>query len=192
MRSKNTDVAAKELLSTTSADIASVPEQRPTIHAADSWAAGRPNLKRHTAKCGICAHERRDEIEAAYIAWKSPATIAREYGLRDRSAVSRHAEALNLKDRRRRNVRVALELIIEHAGDLRPNASAVVAAVQTYAKINERGEWIERDERLYPRDLFGRMTPQELETYAKENVLPAWFLDAISAAGGRLPAGGNK
>ena len=67
------------------------------------------------------------------------------------------------------------------------NASAVVAAVQAYAKINARGEWIERDEHLGLHDLFDRMTPEELDAYAKHKTLPSWFQEEIVAAGGRVP-----
>ena len=34
------------------------------------------NLGRHKRNCSICAHEEVKEIEAAFIAWKSPAAIA--------------------------------------------------------------------------------------------------------------------
>ena len=44
-------------------------------------------------------------------------------------------------------------------------ASAVVAAVQAYAKINAAGEWIDRTETTSMNDLFDRMSTQELEAY---------------------------
>jgi hypothetical protein len=37
------------------------------------------NLGRHKRFCIICAHEKRDEIEQDFVAWKSPALIAQEY-----------------------------------------------------------------------------------------------------------------
>ena len=73
-------------------------------------AAERPNLGRHAAICRICAHPRRQEIEEDF---GRPAQIAKDYGLADRSSVYRHVLALNLFPRRRRNVRAALERIIE-------------------------------------------------------------------------------
>ena len=39
----------------------------------------------------------------------------------------------------RRNVRTAAEAIIERAPDVEVTASAVVAAIQAYAKINDAG-----------------------------------------------------
>jgi hypothetical protein len=89
------------------------------------------NLGRHRRYCKICSHERRDEIEQDFIAWKSPIAIAEEYGLADRMNVYRHANALGLFEKRRRNIRAALERIIERAGDVEVTASAVVAAIQS-------------------------------------------------------------
>jgi hypothetical protein len=146
----------------------------------------RPNLGRHASNCTICRHSERQQIEQAFIDWQSPAKIAQEFRI-DRSSIYRHARALNLYRRRGRNLRAALEYIIEQVSEIRPNAAAVVAATQAYAKINTRGEWVERDERTYLHDLFDRMSPEENETYAKDGTLPSWFRDAIAAAGGRVP-----
>jgi len=110
-----------------------------------------------------CDHEQREEIEGAFIGWRSPAAIAEEYGLANRTSVYRHAHALGLFEKRRRNIRAALERIIEKAGEVDVTASAVVAAVQAYAKINSAGEWIDRTETLSLNDLFDRMTRDELE-----------------------------
>lgn len=54
-------------------------------------------------------------------------------------------------------------------------ASAVVAAIQAYAKINSTGEWIDRTETVSLNQLFGRMSTQELEAYAQSGALPEWF-----------------
>ncbi len=152
-------------------------------------AAERLNLGRHAAKCRICTHARRQEIEEDYFAWKSPTQIAQDYGLADRSSVYRHAVALNLYPKCRRNLRTPLERIIEQAGDIKANASAIVAAVQIYARINAHWEMIEPDEHLELHDLFDRMKPEEYDAYAKDGTLPTWFQDEIAAAGGRVPKG---
>jgi hypothetical protein len=57
-------------------------------------------------------------------------------------------------------------------------ASAVVAAVQAYAKINAAGEWIERSETVSLNQLFDRMSTDEMEAYAQSGVLPGWFRTA--------------
>src|SRR5271154_5732497 len=87
------------------------------------------NLGRHKRTCSVCAHKQREELESAFISWRSPAAIAEEYGLSDRSSVYRHAHALGLFQKRQKNVRAALERIIEKAGEVEATASAVVAAV---------------------------------------------------------------
>jgi hypothetical protein len=130
----------------------------------------------------VCAHEQCDEIESAFIGWKSPAAIAEEYGLADRASVYRHAHALGLFEKRKRNIRAALERIIEKAGEVDVTASAVVAAVQAYAKINAAGQWIDRTEQVSLNDLFDRMSTSELEEYAQSGTLPKWFETASQTA----------
>jgi hypothetical protein len=147
------------------------------------------NLGRHKRNCTICAHAKCAEIEADFVNWKSPALIADEYGLADRMNVYRHARALGLFEKRRRNIRAALEKIIEKAGEVDVNASAVVSAVQAYAKINAQGQWIDRSEHVNLNELFERMTNDELEVYAKDGRLPAWFTQAVgvTAVNGQEP-----
>src|SRR5438309_856777 len=96
-----------------------------------------PNRGRHEAECRICRHEKRDDIEKAFISWRSPVAIVAEYGLTDRSTVYRHAHAFDLFEKRKANVRAALEAIIERAAEVEVTASAVVAAIQAFAKIND-------------------------------------------------------
>ncbi len=139
------------------------------------------SIGRHQRNCSICNHQQCEEIDNAFVAWRSPASIAEEFGLGDRASVYRHAHALGLFPKRQRNVRAALERIIEKAGDVDVTASAVVAAVQAYAKINAAGEWIERGETVTMSELFDRMTTQELEAYAQSGALPHWFESALGA-----------
>ena len=130
----------------------------------------------------MCAHARREEIEADFIGWRSPAAIAIDYGLSDRTSVYRHAHALGLFGKRQRNIRAALERIIERAGDVDVTASAVVSAIQAYSKINASGQWIDRSEQVNLNDLFERMTNEELEAYAQDGTLPGWFESAVGTA----------
>lgn len=141
----------------------------------------KPNLGRHKRNCSVCCHPKLTEIESDFISWRSPAAIAQEYGLADRTSVYRHAHALGLFPKRQRNVRAALEKIIERAGDVEVTASAVVAAVQAYSKINAAGQWVDRSEHVDLNALFEKMTAQELETYAQSGTLPAWFTETVSA-----------
>ena len=135
---------------------------------------------RHEYHCRICSHPKRVEIEQAFVTWNSPARISKEYGV-SRDSVYRHAHALGLMAKRRRNVRSALERIIEKAGDVEASAAAVVSAVAAYAKINANGQWVDRSECVNLNELFERMSREEMEAYAKEGVLPAWFEQAVGA-----------
>ena len=65
------------------------------------------SLGRHSRNCGICAHKHREEIEREFINWTGPKAIAKEYGLKDRATVYRHAHAFGLFVKRRRNIRAA-------------------------------------------------------------------------------------
>jgi hypothetical protein len=138
---------------------------------------------RHAAECKICAHPLRDDIERDFINWRSASAIAKQYKLRNRASVYRHAHALGLFPKRQRNVRAALERIIERAGEVEVNAAAVVSAVSTYARLNSRGELIERTETVNLNSLFERMSTQELDRYAREGVLPDWFKHSVATGG---------
>jgi hypothetical protein len=60
-------------------------------------------------------------------------------------------------------------------------ASAVVAAIQAYARINNSGQWVEHVSGLNLNELFVRMSKQEMESYARDGSLPEWFSTAVSA-----------
>jgi hypothetical protein len=145
------------------------------------------SLGRHRRACTICAHPERFEIEQAFVTWASPAAIAKEYGLADRASVYRHAHALQLFPKRQQSIRSALERIVEKVGDVEVTASAVVAAVQTLAKINAAGQWIAPAEQVSLHQLFERMTHEELEIYATDGTLPSWFTDLTKREGNHSP-----
>lgn len=138
------------------------------------------NRGRHQAECQICSHRHREEIERDFLAWSSPAVIAKRYQLGNRASVYRHAHAFGLFPKRQRNVRAALEKIIERAGEVEVNAAAVVSAVSAYARINTAGQWVERSERLDLNQLFDRMSAMELEAYARDGKLPDWFTTVVA------------
>jgi hypothetical protein len=143
------------------------------------------SLGRHSRNCTICARRDREEIEAEFISWTGVKAIAKRFGIKDRTAIYRHANAIGLFAKRQRNVRAALEKIIERAAEVEVTSAAVVAAVQAYAKINSQGHWIERIERVSMNDLFDRMTREELDAYARNGVLPSWFVKVVGATESR-------
>jgi hypothetical protein len=140
------------------------------------------NLRRHKKQCTLCAHPDCEQIERDFVGWKSPIAIAAEHGLANRETVYRHAHALGLFAKRQRNVRAALERMIEKSDSVEVSSSAVVAAIQAYAKINAQGQWVDRTEYVNLNELFEKMTKQELETYAQSGKLPGWFKETVGAA----------
>jgi hypothetical protein len=148
----------------------------------------RASLGRHETNCKICAHPQREEIEREFVNWGSPSKIAKRYELRDRTTVYRHAHAVGLMAKRDRNIRAALSHIIERAGDVKVNAAAVVTAVATYARINSRGQLVERSERVNLSELFNKMSKDELLHYAEIGRLPAWFAATVDEG----PDGGHS
>jgi hypothetical protein len=100
--------------------------------------------------------------------WASPVELAGEYSV-SRDAIYRHAWALNLVDVPRRNVRGQPSSGLLSRRDVEVNAAAVVSAVSAYAKINGRGELVERSQTVNLNALFERMSADELE-----NACPGW------------------
>ena len=140
--------------------------------------SGKPRIisrNLHARSCSVCGNPRRDEIEQDILAWRSPQEIVREYKLKHRTAVYRHAHALGLMEKRYGNLRAALGRIIERAGEVPVTAWAVVAAVRACAKINARGQWMEQGESSELRELLDGMTHEELLAYAQDGTLPDWF-----------------
>jgi hypothetical protein len=148
-----------------------------------------PNLGRHESGCKVCAHPRRQEIEREFVSWKSPARITAEYKLRNRASIYRHAHAFDLFAKRARNLRAALERLIERVDEVPVNAGAIVQAITAYAKINSQGQFVERNEHVNMNDLFDKMNIEELEQYAANGTLPSWFPLAVGATPNHGPEG---
>jgi hypothetical protein len=146
---------------------------------------------RHEYQCTICSHNQREDIEHAFVNWEKPSRLAKKYSV-SRDSIYRHAHALNLFEKRRRNLRAALERLIEKADDVEVNAAAVVSAVSALARINAKGEWVERTETVNVNALFDRMTAEELDTYAREGKSPEWFGEITGATKRDGPGGENE
>ena len=99
----------------------------------------KSRLDLHQAHCGICSHELRDEIDEAFVSWECVHQIATDYRLH-RSALYRHAHAVGLFRRRRRNLRCALELVIQEAERTSPTADATRLADSARASPASRPE----------------------------------------------------
>jgi len=134
----------------------------------------KPNPGRHRTICKVCNHEKREDIEQDWTSWGNTARIAKAYSV-TRDSLYRHAHACGLFEKRRQNIKKALERIIEQAESVEVSASAVVSAIQAYTKINDAGKWVERSESVNLNELFDKMSTTELEDYARSGKLPGWF-----------------
>lgn len=152
---------------------------------------GKVNRGRHEHHCTVCLHPQRLEIEKEWVGWGNTSRIAKEYRV-SRDSLYRHAHAVDLFSKRQRNIRKALERIIEQAETVDVNASAVVAAIQAYAKINDSGRWVEHVQGTNMNELFDRMTREELDAYARDGTLPEWFASVVGATGNDGPETGNE
>ena len=166
-------LAAKKQKNTEPPNVTDPPQQKN----AD---APQVNQNRHEAQCSICRHAQRAEIDREFVRWGNTTNIAESYGL-SRDSIYRHAHATALFPKRQRNVRAALEKMIEKSGDVEVNAAAIVSAISAYARINSAGLWIERRETTDVNQLFERMTNAETETYARDGTLPGWFTQTVGA-----------
>jgi hypothetical protein len=101
----------------------------------------RASLARHSRKCSVCHHPDREFIDADYLRWISPETLARQYKISHHSVVYRHADATGLRTQRRASLRATLEHFIEQAESVRPTAHSIVSAVRLCAQINDQGQY---------------------------------------------------
>jgi hypothetical protein len=111
--------------------------------AAEVAKARTSSTTHHDRKCSVCRHRHRDEIEQEFLNWRSPQSMAREYGIAHYSSIYRHAHATGLFAQRATNLRMALSPIIEHCMTVSATASNVIRAVIAFAHLNDQGEWVE-------------------------------------------------
>ncbi len=138
------------------------------------------NLGRHQAQCTVCSSPYRQLIEECWIGWGNTQSIADRCGV-TRYAVYRHGHAFNLFSKRRRNIAMALEKIIECVDCAPTTASTVLSAIKAYVKLNSQAEWKEQAQGTSPEELFERMSPQERDAFARDGSLPDWFSGAKGA-----------
>lgn len=106
------------------------------------------SLSHHAARCSICNHPDREEIEQGFLHWESPTRLAHEFNLGHRRAVYRHARALGLFKKRVAHSRRILEFIMEKAESVTPTADSIIRAVRAYACLSEDGRWTEPTRRV--------------------------------------------
>src|SRR5690348_5572386 len=107
----------------------------------ESRIATIPDFERHSRKCQVCHSRYVEEIEEAYYNWSSAQWIINVFNISYDDAVYRHARAIGLDLRRRRNVVIALEKLIEKVDEVTVTSSTVLRAVRALSCLNSNGRW---------------------------------------------------
>jgi hypothetical protein len=137
------------------------------------------SVARHGRDCRVCLHPLREQIEQDFVGWESAAKIAKDYRLGSRNSVYRHAHFADLFSQRDANVRAALGRIVERGANCRVTASTVVHACAVLAKLNSRGQLIDRSENVGS-DFYDQWTHGELERYVMTGQWPSRFPTSLS------------
>jgi len=140
--------------------------------ASDPQRSHAISLGRHARKCFICNHPDREAIDDEFTRWRDADSIRCEYLLPDRSCLYRHAKALGLIARRRRNLRGVAERILEHVDNSSTTASAVLRAMRLFAHISENGEWLEPPKRTIVTHVHSYALPAEAPVPASVTLSP--------------------
>jgi hypothetical protein len=108
-----------------------------------SGATRQVNLKYHRLRCEICRHDLCQQIEEAFLQWRSPKVIMHCFGIKTETSIYHHAHALGLFDLRNRSLSHALANIIEEVDTVRPTTQDILRAVYALAHINSEGQWVQ-------------------------------------------------
>ncbi len=121
-----------------------VVKEGPPAPAEVKPAQPKPDPVHHGRRCAVCNHPNREAIEGDFLNWRSPEMIAREFNIRDRASVYRHAGAFNLYAQRKRQLGRVLENIIE-CSDLCTfdHCDMIIRAARVYAHLDDDGKWHE-------------------------------------------------
>ena len=123
---------------------------------------GRANLARHQSQCTVCQSEYRANIEEEYLDWHSPDTIAYRYKTVSKYAIYRHVHAVDLISKRRKNLRMALERLVERGDTVQLSGSAVISAIKLLIQLDGAAQ----DEQKAPKSEV-REAQQHEETNSK-------------------------
>ncbi len=105
--------------------------------------------ERHARKCAICQSEDRAEIEELFLHWISVGYIASMYSeIPNRMTIHRHVYATGLYEFRRRNLRSALDRLVENADTCKVTGDCVLRAIRAHSRLSEDGRWREPVQRM--------------------------------------------
>lgn len=95
------------------------------------------DIERHARCCKICNHERREEINEAYLSWERVIDIAREFGILER-LIYRHVKATGMDLEKLKNRKRFYLKIMESAQLGETSASEAVAAGKLIEQLEGR------------------------------------------------------
>lgn len=107
----------------------------------ESRIASNPDFERHSRKCQVCHSRWVEEIEEAYYNWSSAQWIINAFNISYDDAVYRHARAIGLDIKRRKNVVIAVEKLIEKVDEVAVTSSTVLRAVRALSCLDANGRW---------------------------------------------------
>ena len=118
--------------------------QRSAIsnHSSTSRKTKQVDLKHHRLRYQICRHASCQQIEEAFLQWRSPKVIMNCFGIKTETTIYHHAHAFQFFDLRNRGLCHALGNIIEDADTIRPTTRDVLRAVYALTHINDQGDWV--------------------------------------------------
>lgn len=144
-----------------------------------------PGFDRHARKCQICHHPDMDDIEEEYVSWTATDDIRKSFKLKGESTIYRHARATGLDLRRRENLAVVLEKVLQEIDNTEtPTVSEILRAARILARLNSRGQWV--FSKAIPSEWPKTLTSTTLTTEGQEG--PPVTNDALSGHG-FLPRG---
>lgn len=120
-------------------------------------AATNADIERHSRKCKICNHEKKDEIEEDYLNWKPVKDIFAEYIIPERSFY-RHVQALGLDKKKHENRSKYYLKIMERAPLDNVKLSVAIAAARL----------LEQVEGKIPGDNQGGLSPEERREHYRD------------------------
>ena len=93
------------------------------------------DLTRHKRRCSICHRPDRQQIDAAFLRWRSPREVVENFHLSHHSLLYRHAHATGLFVRRERMLGHSLERILEQADNSILTVGTIIRACRAQSRL---------------------------------------------------------
>jgi hypothetical protein len=71
----------------------------------------------HAQQCSVCRSPDRERVESDYVSWVAASKICKRYGIKSRTTLYRHVQALALTERRDTNIKGFLRSVIDRGVD---------------------------------------------------------------------------